>query len=99
MSKTIRWAILGAGKIAHSFAKDFAAVHKASLVAVAARDVKRAKEFALQYAIPYTYNYEGLYTSNEVDAVYIATTHNFHYEQCIKCIQHGKHVFAKNRSP
>ncbi len=65
MDKTIRWAILGAGKIAHSFTKDIAAVQNASLVAVAARDVNRAKEFALQYEIPHAYDYESLYTEIE----------------------------------
>ncbi len=34
----VRWGIVGAGRIAHSFARDIAAADGAELVAVAARD-------------------------------------------------------------
>ena len=95
MADKIRWAILGAGKIAHSFTKDFFAVNNAELVAVAASDKSRAQAFATEYKLPFIYNYEELYNSNEVDAVYIATTHNFHYEQCRQCIVHGKNVLCE----
>jgi predicted dehydrogenase len=46
MPDKVRWAILGAGKIAHSFAQDFTVVKNAELVAVAASDKSRAETFA-----------------------------------------------------
>ncbi len=95
MNGKVRWAILGAGKIAHSFAKDFKAVKNAELIAIAASDKSRAKTFGKEYHLPFVYSYEELYNSNEVDAVYIATTHNFHYEQCIECIKHGKSILCE----
>src|SRR3954468_5569469 len=95
MTGNIRGEILGAGKIAHSFAKDFVQVTNAELVAVASKDQSRAQAFAGEYNLPFAYNYEELYNSREVDAVYIATTHNFHYEQCIECMRHGKHVLCE----
>lgn len=91
----VRWAILGAGKIAHSFAQDFTAVKNAELTAIAASDKSRAETFAKEYNLPHKYSYDELYNSNEVDAVYIATTHNFHYEQCIQCMKHGKSVLCE----
>ena len=91
----VRWAILGAGKIAHKFAQDFPATHSGELVAVAARDSARAQAFADEYGIPTVYTYDALYASTEVDAVYIATTHNFHYEQCLHCLQQGKAVLCE----
>jgi predicted dehydrogenase len=91
----IRWAILGAGRIAHSFAKDFALMKHAELVAVASNDKERAATFAKQYNISDVLSYEQLYKSNSVDAVYIATTHNFHFEQSLKCLQHGKAVLCE----
>jgi predicted dehydrogenase len=30
-----------------------------------------------------------------VDAVYLATTHNFHYEQCLACLRSGKAVLCE----
>lgn len=91
----IRWAILGAGRIAHKFAQDFATTQRGVLVAVAARDVDRAQAFATQYNIPAVYSYEALYESNDVDAVYIATPHNFHYEQSRRCMEGGKAVLCE----
>src|SRR3954447_8701207 len=95
MPDKIRWAILGAGKIAHSFASDFSVVTNAELVAVASADKSRAETFAKEYNLPLAYSYSELYNSSEVDAVYIATTHNFHYEQCIECMNHGKNVLCE----
>ncbi|MBI1342856.1 MAG: gfo/Idh/MocA family oxidoreductase [Terrimonas sp.] len=95
MTQTIRWGILGAGRIAHTFAKDFAAVQHASLVAVAARDAEKASAFADQYKIPTACSYEALWSHPEVDIIYIATTHNFHYEQVLQCLEHGKAVLCE----
>jgi len=95
MPDKVRWAILGAGKIAHSFAQDFTVVKNAELVAVASSDKSRAETFAKEYNLPLAYSYSELYDSNDVDAVYVATTHNFHYEQCIQCLKHGKNVLCE----
>jgi predicted dehydrogenase len=94
-ARKIRWAILGAGRIARVFVKDFVFVEQAELVAVAARDKTRAAEFAAECHIPQAMNYEELYAAKDIDAVYIATTHNFHFEQAMACIQHGKHVLCE----
>lgn len=91
----IRWAILGAGRIANEFAKEFPLAPNAAITAVAARDRERAKKFAAQYQIPKALSYEELYDSDEIDAVYIATTHNFHFEQALKCLQNGKAVLCE----
>ncbi len=95
MTGKIRWAILGAGKIARSFTQDFFAVENAELVAIAASDKSRAEEFAKEHSLPLAYSYNELYNSNEIDAVYVATTHNFHYEQCMQCMEHGKNVLCE----
>ncbi len=91
----VRWGILGAGVIAHSFAKDFSFMQNAELVAVAARDVERAKVFAAGYNIPQSLSYDELYNSEDVDAVYVATTHNFHFEQTMQCLKKGKAVLCE----
>jgi predicted dehydrogenase len=94
-NRKIRWGILGAGHIAESFVKDFPLLQNATLVAVAARDKEKAKAFAAAHNIPIAYNYDELYNSTEVDAVYIATTHNFHFEQSLQCMKHGKGVLCE----
>ena len=94
-NRKIRWAILGAGKIAHKFATDFKFVENAELIAVASRDKNRAKTFASQYDIPEIYSYDELYNSSKIDAVYIATPHNFHFEQALKCLENKKAVLCE----
>jgi predicted dehydrogenase len=94
-SKKIRWGILGAGHIAQSFVKDFPLLQNAELVAVAARDKERAKVFAAAHNIKLAYSYDELYNCNEVDAVYVSTTHNFHFEQSKQCLQHSKAVLCE----
>jgi predicted dehydrogenase len=94
-NKKIRWAILGAGHIAQSFVKDFPLLQNAVLVAVAARDKEKAKAFAAAHNISLAYTYDELYNSKDVDAVYIATTHNFHFEQALQCMQQGKAVLCE----
>jgi predicted dehydrogenase len=91
----IKWGILGAGKIAHAFAKDFQYMQNAELVAIASTDLERAKTFATEYNMPQVLSYDELYASKEVDAVYVATTHNFHYEQSLQCLQNGKAVLCE----
>ena len=91
----IRWGILGAGHIAQSFVKDFPLLKNAALVAIAANDIGRAKTFAATHNIPQALSYDELYQSNDIDAVYIATTHNFHYEQTKKCLQNAKAVLCE----
>lgn len=94
-NEKIRWGILGAGKIANAFAKDFPLMQNAELVAVASGDKERASNFAKEYNIPKALSHDELYNSSEIDAVYIATTHNFHFEQVMKCLQHGKAVLCE----
>jgi predicted dehydrogenase len=91
----LRWAILGAGKIAHTFAAEFKFLRNATLVAVASSDKQRAVNFARQYHIPEALSYADLYKSKNIDVVYIATTHNFHFEQCEQCLLNGKAVLCE----
>ncbi len=81
--ETVRWGVLGCGRIAHSFASDMRAVNNAELVAVAARDASRSRAFAGEYGVSRAYgDYEALLQDEHIDAVYIATPHTLHAEQC-----------------
>jgi dihydrodiol dehydrogenase / D-xylose 1-dehydrogenase (NADP) len=93
--RKVRWAILGAGHIATQFALDFRSVKNAELVAVASGNSERGKRFAEKYGIPHCLTYDELYQSDLIDAVYIATTHNFHFEQSMACLKHGKAVLCE----
>lgn len=91
----IKWAILGAGHIARTFTRDFPFVENVELVAVASSEKSKAVDFALEFSIPHAYKYEELYADSQIDIVYIATTHNFHFEHAKACIQSGKSVLIE----
>lgn len=93
---SIHWAVLGCGQIAQTFMQSVAKVRHAKVVACAASNEVRAKLFAREYDIVEYYDsYQTMLNAANIDAVYIATTHNFHYEQIILCLNHGKHVLCE----
>lgn len=92
----IRWGIVGAGNIAHTFAKDLALVANNKLNAVASRSLDKAKAFAATYEAPNSFgDYEELFKSDTVDVVYIATPHTSHAELSILAMEHGKSVLCE----
>lgn len=96
MQKKIRWGILGCGRIAASFAESLKYVPDAELVAVASKTKSKAMEFAKSFSVEYCYdNYLDLITNQDVDVVYVATTHNYHYETCVLCIENKKPVLCE----
>lgn len=96
MDKTWNWGILAPGRIAHKFASDLKLVKNANLKAVGSRDLQRARLFAKEYGADIYYDsYEKLVKDPEVEVVYIASPHVFHYEHTLLCIENGKHVLCE----
>ncbi|MHB0755883.1 Gfo/Idh/MocA family protein [Polaribacter sp. M15] len=94
--KTIKWGIIGLGKIANKFATDLLTIQDAELVAVASRSQENADSFAAKYRAKKAYNsYEDLAKDKNVDAVYIATPHSFHAAHSILCLQQKKAVLCE----
>lgn len=95
-NKKIRWGVLGAGRIAQTFCKDIQHTQFAALTAVSSRNLKDAQHFAKSYNIPNALQgYQALYQHSDIDAIYIATPHNFHFEQASAALNAGKHVLCE----
>jgi len=95
-SKKIKWGIIGCGNIANKFASDLALINDAKLVAVASRNMKRAREFAQKHNSDKAYDsYNELFLDTNVNIVYIATPHTSHAELSIKAMEQGKHVLCE----
>ena len=93
----MNWGILATGTIAAKFA---ATVNKMEdsqrRAACASRTKEKAEEFASRHSIPAFYgSYEEMVRDENVDAVYIATPNNMHYENCCMCLEAGKHVLCE----
>src|SRR4030042_2755318 len=94
--RTCNWGIIGPGRIAHKFAQGLASVPNAKLFAIASRSEDRARDFARQYKAPYYYQgYDNITQNPEVDIVYIATPHTFHFENTLMCLENGKPVLCE----
>src|SRR5262245_59330281 len=96
--ETFKWGIIGPGQIAKEFADDIKhAEHGKHVVqSVLSHSLEKAKEFALEEKAPqYFDNLETFLKESEIDAVYIATPHTYHYEQTLKCLEYKKPVLCE----
>ena len=88
--------ILGAGKIAGTVAATLVQMQEMECVAVASRDLEKAKAFADRFGFQKAYgSYEQMLSDPEVELVYIATPHSHHYEHIMLCLENGKHVLCE----
>ena len=95
-TKIIKWGIIGAGKIARKFASDLSLVSNTQLYGVASRDLERARKFTSEFKANKAYDeYEALASDPNVDAIYIATPHNFHKTHTLLCLNHKKPVLCE----
>ena len=95
MNERIRWGILGAGLVAGKMATALKEDKDSTLLAVASTSTDRAKNFADRFSIPRALKYQELIEDPEIDIVYIATTHNYHYDNAKMVLEQGKPVLLE----
>jgi predicted dehydrogenase len=96
MERTINWGIIGCGRIAQKFTDALSVVSNTKLLAVASQTPGKALEFAKNNNVTKWYdNYEALAMDKDIDAIYIANTHNFHKEAAIICLKNKKAVLCE----
>ncbi|WIV49499.1 aldo/keto reductase [Marivivens sp. LCG002] len=92
---SVKWGIIGPGRIAWNFAKGLSESEHGTLFAIASRSPERGAAFAAEFGVAadkvYS-NYQAIFDDPEVDAIHIATPHPFHAEQALMAIRAGKHV-------
>lgn len=96
MSNTIRWGILGTGKIARKFADGLKVLPDARLMAAGSRTAAAAERFGAEFCIPHCHaSYEALVADPEVDVIYVATPHSCHKENTLMALAAGKPVLCE----
>jgi predicted dehydrogenase len=94
--RPIRWGILGAGYIADTVSDDINLTDGNVVAAVAARDADRAAQFADRHGAPRSYgDYSALVNDDEIDVVYVTTTHPHHRAHALLAIEAGKAVLVE----
>lgn len=94
----LRWGIAAAGKISWDFVNALGTLsdNDHHVVAVAARDLGRAQEFAGKFDIPKAYDgYLKLAQDPDVEVVYIGVLNPQHFEVAYLMLEHGKHVLVE----
>jgi xylose dehydrogenase (NAD/NADP) len=92
----VRWGMLSTSGIGRVVAAAIATSPHAELVAVASRDVAKARAFADELGVPSSHgSYRELLASEEVDAVYIPLPIALHTEWTVEALAAGKHVLCE----
>jgi predicted dehydrogenase len=96
MKKKYKWGILAPGKMSAKFTKGLKLLDNVELYAVGSRDRLRAEKFASDQGYKKFYgSYEELANDKDVDVIYIASPHSFHYEHTLMCLKNKKAVICE----
>jgi predicted dehydrogenase len=93
----IRIGILGAARIApRGIVTPANETLGAEVVAIAARNLERAQDFAARHSIPLAFgSYAELIARDDIDLVYCALPPSAHLEWCTAALASGKHVLIE----
>jgi predicted dehydrogenase len=92
---TVRYALIGYGKVAKIHAKALKDAKDSTLVAVWGRDSGKAQAFAQEFGILAYTDINLMVKEAKVDAVIITTPHPLHKEHTIAALRAGAHVLVE----
>jgi predicted dehydrogenase len=97
MSDKVRWGVLGVAKIAtEKVIPAMQRVASAEIVAIASRDIDKARHAASSLGIPKAYgSYEELLADPAVEAIYNPLPNHLHVPWSIRAAEAGKHVLVE----
>ena len=93
--KTIKFAILGCGKIGTRHANKLKDTDYVRLNAVCDVDPEKAKALGEKHVCQYYTNIDDLLNDPEVDVVNVCTPSGLHAEHSIRCLKAGKNVLCE----
>ncbi len=95
---TINWGIIGLGNIANKFASAFSNLKNSKLLSVASKNIQNIEKFQRKFNLDNNYcynNYDEILTNKNIDIIYIALPHKFHFEWIMKCIDYNKNILTE----
>lgn len=95
MTRRLRTAIIGCGKVGHTHALALQQLPQSQLVAVYDVMLERAREYAEKYQVSAYDNFEKMVKDCGVEAVSICTPHPLHTEYILRSAQLGVHVISE----
>jgi dihydrodiol dehydrogenase / D-xylose 1-dehydrogenase (NADP) len=92
----LRWGIIGPGRIAGEFARALHVVGNSQLQGVSGRSKSNVEAFARAHGVVQCFDsHHALLHSPDIDVIYIATPHRYHYELARDCLLAGKSVLCE----
>jgi aryl-alcohol dehydrogenase-like predicted oxidoreductase/predicted dehydrogenase len=91
----IRWGVIGTGAIANAFAHSIKHCNYSELISVYGRNKETLKVFSKKFNINGIDAVEKIVSSNDIDAIYIATPHSSHFKYALEAIKNKKHVLCE----
>lgn len=89
------WGIIGTGWIAHEIGEALNRMNHGIYGVVSGR-YENALSYQKEFDVKHIYHtIDEMLEDSNIDIVYIATPHNLHYEEMMKALDVGKHVFVE----
>ena len=94
--KTIKWAVIGAGRFGKIHARVLSTLPGSELVALSNRNGERLAEAVTEFPVPLaTTDYREILADPSIDAVSITTHWQEHHEVAIAALRSGKHALLE----
>ena len=92
----MNWGIIGFGRIARKFVESSRYLKDHKIVAIGSKSLSKDDPLFIENSQVKIYrDYNELLEDENIDAVYIALPHKFHYEWVIKALNHHKAVLCE----
>ena len=94
----INWGIIGLGNMGQKFASAISETNNSNLFGVASLDKNKIKNFVnkFNYNNIKTYNnYEDIIKDKSINAIYIATVNNTHFDLIKRCSENNKNILCE----
>ncbi|WP_367106727.1 Gfo/Idh/MocA family oxidoreductase [uncultured Psychrobacter sp.] len=93
--KEFKIGVIGTGRIARRFCNEAKYVPHLIIQAAMSRNINNVREFIETAGIPNGHLILQDLLNDDIDAVYIASPHEFHFEQAKQALLSGKHVLCE----
>ena len=91
----IKWGVIGPGYIATAFAHSIKRCNNSELTSVFGRKEEKVSYFADLFSIKPFSSLQDFISSDDIDAVYVATPHSNHFVYVLEAIKNNKHILCE----
>lgn len=90
----MKWGIVSTGNVAHDFCAGLC-FHKKRIVSVVSRKLDNAQDFATRFGIENATDSIDDFLNSDIDVIYVASPHPYHFEFAKKAIIGGKNLLIE----